>query len=228
MHGRPRHPPTLLGEDPPSLAAAQGGREELQHPHSPHPALSCPEIPSRSPGKHRLFVCLLTSVQLDSRTRPGKRMRPGRGMKALAGSIHTGGCRRMPQNPKGCSQNALSLRRPHRNLRGTRTPFPAPPSSHPPCSRALAAPAQRTSVNTPANRPGEEGFWPPPESRGSALTWCVAGGVSPAFPSHGCGAQGAPWPCCSPGERQRVLIEFLDYPGGEVVISLNPASGRVP
>lgn len=75
---------------------------------------------------------------------------------------------------------------------------------------------------------GRGGSTTRPWDEGSALTWLEPGGVSPALPGHGCGAQGAPWPCCSQGERQRVLIEFLDYPGGEVVISLNPTSARVP
>lgn len=194
------------------------------------------EILSHVPGKYWLFVCPLTSSQPDSRTWLGVRMR-ARGSEGLGRvKLHKGLPKDAPKH-QGCSQTALPLQHPYPNLQSTCTPLPAPSSPQlslqpPPLpwlrgqvlipqqitpgrDRALSVP---TSGGGPA-RPREEG---------SALTCCVAGGVSPALPSHGCGAQGAPWPCCSPGERQRVLIEFLDYPGGEVVISLNPTSGRVP
>lgn len=230
--------PSSRGMSPPAWLQHGGVSGNAAVPTVP-PARSQPCHPARSSNPISLTrempaVCLSAHIQTAGQHGGGMRARGGR--RPWQGQSAPGaarGCPKTPGDAEGCPVPATPLLKP----RGYPHPLPHSPPAAPP-QPVPTAPAQRTGVNTPANRPGkgqsldhpprQGGLRPDPGTRGSALTWCTPGGVSPALPGHGCGAQGAPWPCCSPGERQRVLIEFLDYPGGEVVISLNPTSGRVP
>lgn len=199
-----------------------------QHPQSPQPTAS-PAVP---PVLKSHLILLENSgcfsIPSHPHTQTGGhgwrgRMRT-RGSQTLAETTCTRGCQRMPQNPPSlpCPHDT------HPNLWGTPLPLSTAPCRPPEPPPQL--PWLRVGVNIPEISLGRGRAPAPPQAGipGGVSPYLVCARGDPGAPRPWLQGTGCPRPCCSPGRRQRVLIEFLDYPGGEIVISLNPTSGRVP
>lgn len=158
-----------------------------------------------------------------------------RGCRPWQGPPPPGAAKGHPKTP-GHAATLLCPHDTHPNLWGTPLPLPTPsplPLQTPtapqlPQLRGWVLISQEISLGrgrAPAT-PHAGGFCP--DARGGVSPYLVCARGDPSTPRPWLQGTGCPRPCCSPGRRQRVLIEFLDYPGGEIVISLNPTSGRVP
>lgn len=129
--GAVRWPPPLPGDVSPAWWQHRVGQETPRHPQSPQPAVSPvalpgPETPSRSPGKCRLFVCTLTSVQQD--TARGEDEGKGRGRRPWQVQSAPAAAEGYPKTPGDaarpfCPCNALT--------QTSRAPTPPSPHPHP-------------------------------------------------------------------------------------------------